>query len=131
MPILIMRAKSGAGGVVSNTTDASLQEQYDLNQVIGYTGKSIGVGKEAPGDDEFDPPVPARRDDEGEAQARPSDRHDRHRDRRPGAEQPGCTATRTTCRGFMRHPSMPSVAAAEGRVHPHQLRHRPDLRDGR
>ena len=57
MPILIMRAKVGAIGVVSNQTTFAAQQQYDLNQIIGYTGKGIGVGKEKPSDDEFRPPV--------------------------------------------------------------------------
>jgi prepilin-type N-terminal cleavage/methylation domain-containing protein len=58
MPILILRAKRGANGVASNTLDPALQEQYDLNQIIGYTDKRIGIGREAPADDEFKPTVP-------------------------------------------------------------------------
>jgi prepilin-type N-terminal cleavage/methylation domain-containing protein len=46
MPILYLRAKIGATGIASNSTDYAQQQQYDLNQVIGYTGKNIGVGRD-------------------------------------------------------------------------------------
>jgi hypothetical protein len=46
LPILYLRAKPGAAGIASNSTDYTQQEQYDLNQVIGYTKTNIGVGKD-------------------------------------------------------------------------------------
>jgi prepilin-type N-terminal cleavage/methylation domain-containing protein len=51
LPILYLRAKQGANGIASNSTDYTQQEQYDLNQVIGYTKTNIGVGKDVPASD--------------------------------------------------------------------------------
>lgn len=56
MPILYMRARSGAPGIVSNKLQIGQQQQYDLKQIEAYTTVAIGVGKEAPSDSEFSPP---------------------------------------------------------------------------
>ena len=59
MPILYMRAKSGATGIVSDKKPIGEQEQYDLKQIEAYVTANIGIGREAPSDDEFKPSVPA------------------------------------------------------------------------
>ncbi len=41
MPILYLRAKPGATGIIATGSGA----QYDLNQIIGYTTNNIGVSK--------------------------------------------------------------------------------------
>ena len=55
MPILYLRARVGAttlnntagdNPVITNGQNANRPGQYDLSQIIGYTGTSIGVGKE-------------------------------------------------------------------------------------
>src|SRR5439155_17104439 len=55
MPILYLRARVGATSVnnqpgdnpvITNGTNAARPGQYDLSQIIAYTGSSIGVGKE-------------------------------------------------------------------------------------
>ena len=51
LPILYLRANQGRPGVASNTTNYAQQEQYDLNQIIGYTKLNIGVGKEVPAEE--------------------------------------------------------------------------------
>jgi type II secretory pathway pseudopilin PulG len=58
MPILILRAKVGASGIVSDAPDAT-QQQYDLKQIKAYTsiesGRTIGVGRVALSVDEIFP----------------------------------------------------------------------------
>lgn len=67
MPILYLRAKLGApvsgapSVVVTNTTNYAQQGQYDLNQVIGYTGTNIGAGKDQDVGKEY---IPALRPNE-------------------------------------------------------------------
>jgi type II secretory pathway pseudopilin PulG len=66
MPVLYLRAKAGASGgtgtggsstsevgLVTNTTNYAQQGQYDLNQIIAYTNKNIGVGKDLPAQTEY------------------------------------------------------------------------------
>jgi hypothetical protein len=67
MPVLYLRAKTGAptgsatGGtsesrsIVTNSTTYSAQGQYDLRQILAYTDRTIGVGKEWPADAEYSP----------------------------------------------------------------------------
>jgi prepilin-type N-terminal cleavage/methylation domain-containing protein len=65
IPILYLRAKPGApvktqGSqtiIVTNTATYSDQGPYDLNQVISYTKKNIGVGKDSDVAKEFKPPL--------------------------------------------------------------------------
>lgn len=47
MPILYLRARVGAAGVAgdSTATEAIPPRQYDVKQVISYTGSKIGVGR--------------------------------------------------------------------------------------
>jgi prepilin-type N-terminal cleavage/methylation domain-containing protein len=47
MPILYLRARTGTPGVVADSTSgsATVPQQYDLIEVIGYTSRDIGVGK--------------------------------------------------------------------------------------
>ncbi len=42
MPILYLRANVGMGGVIDTADDNA---QYDLRDIIGYTGTNIGLGK--------------------------------------------------------------------------------------
>ena len=62
LPILYLRAKQGApvtgaqSVVVTNTTNYANQMQYDLGQVIGYTGTNIGVGKDRDALKDYSPP---------------------------------------------------------------------------
>jgi len=111
MPILYMRANVGATGIASADKPITQQEQYDLKQIKAYTlvepGKMIGVGKEAPSDDEFRP------------QPAPTTDHDkvRHglREVKPNGTiqnppPPGQTYSYPyDLYGFMRHPSMTNV----------------------
>ena len=63
MPILYLRAKQGApvtgtpSVVVTNTANYTDQGQYDLSQVIGYTGTNIGVGKDQDAKKDYQPAV--------------------------------------------------------------------------
>jgi hypothetical protein len=104
MPILYMRANIGATGIVSAEKPIAQQEQYDLKQIKAYTlvdpGKMIGVGKEAPSDDEFKPTIPPSATD------RDKQKH--------GLREVSNTATLQSkypydLYAFMRHPSMTNV----------------------
>jgi len=112
MPILYMRANVGATGIVSKELQRGAQQQYDLKQIKAYTlvdpGKMIGVGKEAPSDDEFKPAIPANTPD------RDKQKHGL-RDVQPNASilNPPPPGQQTfypyDLYGFMRHPSMTNV----------------------
>lgn len=45
MPILYIRSNVGAPGIAYDSSVPGTQQQYDLRQIIGYTGTSIGVGR--------------------------------------------------------------------------------------
>jgi hypothetical protein len=100
MPILVLRAKAGAGGVATNTTNYAMQQQYDLNQIIGYTGKMIGIGKEKPADDEFKPSVPSDTDKYKHGLRTVDPNSQIVDENKPGYKYP------YDLYGFMRHPSM-------------------------
>jgi len=110
MPILYMRANVGATGIVSKELQSTAQQQYDLKQIKAYTlatpGKQIGVGKDAPSDDEFKPSPPATDRDKVSHGLR---------DVRPNAsiQNPAPSGQQYfypyDLYGFMRHPSMTNV----------------------
>jgi prepilin-type N-terminal cleavage/methylation domain-containing protein len=53
MPILYLRAKVGAPGIVSDRRQIGEQAQYDLKQIEAYTTVNIGLGKELPAQSEY------------------------------------------------------------------------------
>ena len=107
MPILYMRAKVGASGIVSNKALIGAQEQYDLKQIEAYTTVKIGVGKEAPADDDFRPgPVPSSQADKLKHGLQTADKNKTMTDGNPQGAQ---FQYPYDLYAFMRHPSMPNT----------------------
>jgi prepilin-type N-terminal cleavage/methylation domain-containing protein len=46
MPILYMRAKTGATGIATDRQQIGAQEQYDVKQIEAYTGVNLGAGRD-------------------------------------------------------------------------------------
>jgi prepilin-type N-terminal cleavage/methylation domain-containing protein len=46
MPILYMRAKTGATGIASDRQQIGAQEQYDVKQIEAYTSVNLGAGRD-------------------------------------------------------------------------------------
>lgn len=108
MPILYMRAKTGAPGIVSNKQPIGTQQQYDLKQIEAYTTANIGVGREPPSSDEFAPSAPSGNDryKHGLQKVDPMATAQNP----PPSQPPGLRYVYPyDLYGFMRHPSMANM----------------------
>ena len=106
MPILYMRAKVGASGIVSDKKPVGEQQQYDLKQIEAYTTANIGVGRESPADDEFAPSAPASKVERLKHGLQKVDSNATAQNP-PPATPPGLNYTYPyDLYGFMRHPSI-------------------------
>ena len=117
MPVLYLRAKVGAGSasgsgttsvpLVTNQTAYAQQGQYDVRQILAYTDRLIGVGKEFPANNEYAvvPPPP-----------NPESRKHGLRTARTNAtiQTPAPSGLQYVypydLYGYLRHPSMPNTA---------------------